>query len=46
MSLTRCQRCDDIRDTDEHPEGYYDADGNARDHYLCNHCNEEDENGK
>ncbi len=42
MSLTRCNNCEEIFDTDEFPEGYYDADGEARDDYLCNHCNEKD----
>jgi hypothetical protein len=43
MSLTRCHQCDEIWDTDEFPEGYYDKDGNARDHYLCENCSEERE---
>ncbi|WP_168219309.1 hypothetical protein [Limnoglobus roseus] len=43
MSLTRCAECDTIHDTDEHPEGYYDQHGKARE-YLCEWCaTEEDE---
>lgn len=42
MSLTRCVECDEIFDTDEFPEGYYDAHGNARDGYLCEWCDTED----
>ena len=42
MSLTRCAKCDGIWDTDAFPEGCYDADGNTRDDYLCENCNEEE----
>lgn len=38
MSLTRCAKCDEIWDSDEFPDGYYDEDGNARDEYICAVC--------
>lgn len=47
MSMTLCQKCGCLADTDAYPEGYYRIDANGKetltDDYYCETCNQEEQ---
>lgn len=41
--MDRCSVCENVVDTDDYPEGYYDAKDRARDKYICRWCDPGDD---